>query len=341
MLHEYFQKNDLNSVTNTFDRPLKDLMELNARALQNFSFMPSTDLFSSKKPEDMMGKNLSMIFDNGRTALSYMNNMLNIIERNWLNSMESMTKRTASLSESLKHTPASGSMMTEPMKRSTSTSKSSTVMSRSLPKKAKTPASKTSITLVAKSGKTLASKSSKTSTSKPTKALASKSSKTSTLNPSKTLAPKSSKTSTSKPSKTLASKSSKTSTSKPSKALISKASWSQGSKSATTAASKPSKALTSKSGKTLSSKSNKAPAYKSGVMIKSGSAKSTVVKTSSARTSPVKKTSAMNTPAMKGKSGSASEMKKLTTTVSSPMPSSANQPVMKDMGIQTGSKGTI
>lgn len=313
MLHEYFQKNDLNSLTNTFDRPLRDLMELNSRALQNFSFMPPVDLLSSKKPEDLMGKNLSMIFDNGRTALSYMNNMLNIIERNWLNSMETMTKRTGSLSQSMKHTPATASMMTEP----TSTSKSSMVMSRSLPKKAKKSASKPSMTLVAKSGKILASKSSKTP--------ASKSSKKSTL----------------MPTKTLASKTSKTSTLKAGKALTSKGSWSQGSKPSMTAASKPSTTLASKSGKTPASKSSKAPAYKSGVMIKSGSSKSTVVKTTSARKNPVKKTSAMNTPVMKGKTGSASEMKKMATTSSSPMPSSANQPVMKDMGIHTGSKGTI
>ena len=180
---QYFQQKNNSPFSNSLETPVKELMDLNMRALQSFSYLNPTELLSMRRPEEMVEKNLEVLIENSHTALAYMQNMFNIMEKHWLNNFETSLKSTKDLTGFVKsQSQAAKTASTEMVKRVSKPSSSKTKLTAT---KAKSTSSSSSKTKVA-SGKSTLSKSAQTksvsaksNTTTATKSLANKLSSTS------------------------------------------------------------------------------------------------------------------------------------------------------------------
>lgn len=64
--------------------PLQKLMELNIKTMQGFSYMKPGELFSIKKPEELLERNMNMFIRNSHMALDYMHDTFSILENHWI-----------------------------------------------------------------------------------------------------------------------------------------------------------------------------------------------------------------------------------------------------------------
>jgi hypothetical protein len=143
VLHQYFQQKNLNPLTGSLERPVKELMDLNIRALQSISYFTPTELLNMRKPEEMMEKNLEVFLENSHQALTYMHNVLGLVERNLLKSVDTTLKGAKDLSHAIKTTAtAVNTHSKSTAKKATKTFK--TVAAKAAPRTtAKTTTSKT------------------------------------------------------------------------------------------------------------------------------------------------------------------------------------------------------
>ena len=177
MLRYFQQKND-SLFSNSLETPVKELMDLNIRALQSFSYLNPTELLTMRRPEEMVEKNLEVLIENSHTALAYMQNMFNIMEKHWLNNLETSLKSSKDLTGFVKsQSQAAKTASTEMVKRASKPSSSKTKLTATKAKSTSSSSSKTK----AASGKSTLSKSvsAKSNTTTATKSLASKLSSTS------------------------------------------------------------------------------------------------------------------------------------------------------------------
>jgi transcription-repair coupling factor (superfamily II helicase) len=77
------------------ENPVKDLMELNAKTLQRFTYLVPAELLLSKKPEDMVEKNIKLFWENSHTALEYMQKMFGIVEKHLLQNADKLSSRSS------------------------------------------------------------------------------------------------------------------------------------------------------------------------------------------------------------------------------------------------------
>lgn len=162
--------------TNTFlplEKSLKEFMELNAKTIQGFSYINPTELMSSRKPEQLMEKNVDVMIQNGHKALDYMHDVFNLMEKNWLNISGTIMERTK---ETMGRTQTvTGSTMNDAAKNSQTsvkkaasavkaTTKSST---RKKPAVTKMSSSKTTGSKLTSGKSTVAKKTTSRSTSRP------------------------------------------------------------------------------------------------------------------------------------------------------------------------------
>lgn len=64
--------------------PLQKLMELNIKTMQGFSYMKPGELFSIKKPEELLERNMNMLIRNSHMAIDYMRDTFSILENHWI-----------------------------------------------------------------------------------------------------------------------------------------------------------------------------------------------------------------------------------------------------------------
>lgn len=196
MLNQYVQQKNANSFSNPIEAPVKELMDLNMRAMQSFSYLMPTELFSMRRPEDMMEKNLEVLIENSHTALAYMQNMFGLMEKHWLKSFETSLKNTkdfsglvnlgvrTATSESTHSAKKATKAASTKAKSSASKTKSASTSTKSTATKSVSAKASTAKKPVAK--KAMASKStspSKTTTTRPASSSASKPSMSSTARP--------------------------------------------------------------------------------------------------------------------------------------------------------------
>ena len=79
VLHQYFQQKDVHPFFNYMERPVKEIMELNARTMQRFAYLMPAEMLMVKKPEQMMEKNIELLMESSQTALNYMQNIFGIM----------------------------------------------------------------------------------------------------------------------------------------------------------------------------------------------------------------------------------------------------------------------
>lgn len=125
MSHNYFQQRDLNPLMNSLERPVKELMELNVKTLQSFSYLTPVELLKVRKPEEVMEKNIEVLIGNSHKALDYMQNMFDIMEKHWLGISDSVIKNTKEMvSQGQKNTQAVATKAKTAVKRAASTTSS-------------------------------------------------------------------------------------------------------------------------------------------------------------------------------------------------------------------------
>ncbi len=93
MTHQYFSQ----KYSNPIEKPMQELIELNMKTLQKFSYLNPVDLFNPLKPEELLEKNMNVFIQNSRKTLDYMQDMFNLMEKNWLNLSEKVTQNTKEL----------------------------------------------------------------------------------------------------------------------------------------------------------------------------------------------------------------------------------------------------
>ncbi|CDZ78858.1 hypothetical protein BN59_03173 [Legionella massiliensis] len=69
-----------NLMTNEMQKSLQSMMDLNAKTLQNFSYLKPGDLSGLKQPGDLLGKHLALTMENSQKILDYMHRSFQILE---------------------------------------------------------------------------------------------------------------------------------------------------------------------------------------------------------------------------------------------------------------------
>lgn len=82
-------KNLLNSV-----QPMRELVELNLKTLQNFSYMKPEQLKNLNRPEEVLDRNVSLLFDNGHKTIDYFEEAFHILEKHLFALKEEATEQT-------------------------------------------------------------------------------------------------------------------------------------------------------------------------------------------------------------------------------------------------------
>lgn len=94
VLEQYFQQKTMNPLSQSLEQPIKELMDLNVKALQNLSYMMPTELLLMRRPDEVMEKNMQMFIENSHATLNYMHNMFTIMEKQWLKNMDGALQNT-------------------------------------------------------------------------------------------------------------------------------------------------------------------------------------------------------------------------------------------------------
>lgn len=80
MLEQTYLKN----IPDHIQRPIQELITLNFRTLQNFSYLRPEELNNLRQPEDILQKNVAVFFENGYKTLSYFQQAFSIFEKHLL-----------------------------------------------------------------------------------------------------------------------------------------------------------------------------------------------------------------------------------------------------------------
>lgn len=130
--------------------PLQKLMELNIKTMQGFSYMKPGELFSIKKPEELLERNMNMLIRNSHMAIDYMRDTFSILENHWIK-VSHRTEDTAK--DIIKQATSTVKKASSSAKKVSSTAKKAS----STAKKASSPTSKTSSTATSSTAKKSAS----------------------------------------------------------------------------------------------------------------------------------------------------------------------------------------
>lgn len=158
MFQQFFQQ-QTNRLSDSFEKPVKELMDLNAKTLQSLAYMTPKELLTMRKPEDIMERNMQMMIANGQIALAYVHNMFGIMEKHWLTS-DNMHKNHTSYEKPASHTlsnyPKKSAKKTMSKTTKTDNSKVSSVQSKTAVAKStsvKKPSTKSNTPMMTKSTK--------------------------------------------------------------------------------------------------------------------------------------------------------------------------------------------
>lgn len=80
MLEQTYLKN----IPDHIQRPVQELITLNFRTLQNFSYLRPEELNNLRQPQDFLQKNVAVFFENGYKTLNYLQQVFSIFEKNLL-----------------------------------------------------------------------------------------------------------------------------------------------------------------------------------------------------------------------------------------------------------------
>ncbi|BCA94467.1 hypothetical protein TUM19329_08280 [Legionella antarctica] len=93
MTQQHFSQKYINPI----EKPLQEMIELNMRTLQKFSYLHPADLFNPQKPEEVLEKNMHVFIQNSHKTLDYMQDMFHLMEKNWHNISDKLALNTKEL----------------------------------------------------------------------------------------------------------------------------------------------------------------------------------------------------------------------------------------------------
>lgn len=92
MKEQFFQTKDLNTLLQSVEKPIQDLLDLNFKTLKTVSYVTPIELFNVLKPEEILEKNMNVFIQNSQKAMSYMLNVFQIMEHHWINIYDQMAE---------------------------------------------------------------------------------------------------------------------------------------------------------------------------------------------------------------------------------------------------------
>ncbi len=70
-----------NEVAQKLQAPIKEIMELNLRSMQELATLRPDELAAVKKPEDLIEKQINLAVENGHKTLDYLQKSFQVVER--------------------------------------------------------------------------------------------------------------------------------------------------------------------------------------------------------------------------------------------------------------------
>lgn len=84
------EQNYLKNIPGHIQRPVQELIALNFRTLQNFSYLRPEELNNVRQPQEILEKNVAVFFENGFNTLSYFQQAFSIFEKHLLSLEDQM-----------------------------------------------------------------------------------------------------------------------------------------------------------------------------------------------------------------------------------------------------------
>lgn len=176
MKEQYFQRFQSLPLSRSMEKPFKEMVDLNIKTMQRFSYLTPVEFLNVQKPEHFMERNVDMLFQNGHEALDYMQNMFQIMESHFFKASDTMKNhaeefayqvprvatgamkdarssmtKTASAARSSQSKMASGvKKSVSPLKAKTSSTKAKSTVKAASPIRAKAASTKAKSTVKAK-----------------------------------------------------------------------------------------------------------------------------------------------------------------------------------------------
>ncbi|AMP90702.1 hypothetical protein [Legionella pneumophila] len=94
MKEQFFQPKELNTLVQSIEKPIQDLLDLNLKTLKSVSYVTPIELFNVLKPEEILEKNMNLFIQNSQKAMNYMFNVFQIMEHHWIKIYGQMAENT-------------------------------------------------------------------------------------------------------------------------------------------------------------------------------------------------------------------------------------------------------
>lgn len=90
MMNQYFSQKQVNPM----GKPMKELMDLNLRTLQNFKFLNPIELLQSGAPDKVLEKNVDVMVQNGHNTLDYLQHVFLIMENSMFHNFSNLVEES-------------------------------------------------------------------------------------------------------------------------------------------------------------------------------------------------------------------------------------------------------
>lgn len=91
MNQAYFEK--WSDLAKKVQEPFQAIAELNVKTLQSLAYIKPDELMATKKPEELVEKQIQLAIENGHKALDYMQKSFQIVEKAMLNMVQEGKKK--------------------------------------------------------------------------------------------------------------------------------------------------------------------------------------------------------------------------------------------------------
>ncbi|KTC76796.1 phasin family protein [Legionella brunensis] len=92
MTQAYFEK--WSEMAKKMQEPFQAIAELNVKTLQGMSYLKPDELANTKKPEELLEKQIHLAIENGHKALDYLQKSFQIMETTMLSLVQEVKNKT-------------------------------------------------------------------------------------------------------------------------------------------------------------------------------------------------------------------------------------------------------
>ncbi|ASQ44929.1 phasin family protein [Legionella clemsonensis] len=91
MTQAYFE--NWSDIAKKIQEPFQALTELNVKTLQSLSYLKPDELANTKKPEELLEKQIHLAIENGHKALDYLQKSFQIMEKTMLSLVQEVKNK--------------------------------------------------------------------------------------------------------------------------------------------------------------------------------------------------------------------------------------------------------